>query len=334
VHQLFIDFKKAYDSVRREVLYNILIESGVPQKLGRLIKMCLIETYSRVQVGKNLSEMFPIRNGLKEGDVLSPLLFNFALEYAIRRVQVNQDDLKLNGTHQLLAYVDDVNILGGSVDTVKKNAEALVSATKDIGLEVNAHKSKYMTVSRDQNAGRIQSMKINNSSIERVEEFKYLGTMLTNQNSIQEEIKIRLKSGYASYYSMQNLLSPMLQSKNLKIKLYRIIILPFVLYGCETSSLTLREERRLRVFENSVLRRVFGSKRDEVTGEWRKLPNEELREFYFLPNIVRVVKSRRMRWVEHVARMGEGIGVHRVLVRKPEGKIPLGRPRRRWEDNV
>jgi len=97
--------------------------------------------------------MFPIRNGLKQGDALSPLLFNFALDCLIRRVQVNQDGLKLSGTQQLLAYADDVNILGGSVDTVKKNAEALVFATKEIGLEVNAHKTKYMAVSRDQNAG-------------------------------------------------------------------------------------------------------------------------------------------------------------------------------------
>ena len=115
---------------------------------------------------------------MKQGDALSPLLFNFALEYAIRRVHVNQDGLKLNGTYQLLDYADDVNVLGGSVHTVKKNAEALVAATKEIGLEVNADKTKYMTVFRDQNAGRIHSMKMDNSYIERVVEFKYLGTTL------------------------------------------------------------------------------------------------------------------------------------------------------------
>jgi hypothetical protein len=96
----------------------------------------------------------------------------------------------------------------------------------------------------------------------------------------------------------------------------------------------LREERRLRAFENRVLRRVFGPKRDEATGEWRKLHYKELNDLYSLPNIVWVVKSRRMRWAGHVARMGKEIGVRRLLVGKPEGKRPLGRPRRRWEDNI
>jgi hypothetical protein len=117
-----------------------------------------------------MSDVFPIRNGLRQGDALSPLLIDFALEYAIRRAQVHQDGLKLNDTHQLLAYADDVNILGGSIQTVKENAEALVVAVKEIGLEVNADKTKYMVMAPDQNAGRNHSMKIDNSSIESVEE--------------------------------------------------------------------------------------------------------------------------------------------------------------------
>jgi hypothetical protein len=144
----------------------------------------------------------------------------------------------------------------------------------------------------------------------------------------------RLNSGNACYHSVQSLLSSRLLSRNVKVKTYKTIILPVVLYGCETWSLTLRKEHRLRVFENRVLRRIFGPKRDEVTGECRKLHSEELHNLYSSPDIIRQVKSRRMRWAGHVARMGEERKAYKVLVRKPEGKRPLGRPRRRWEDGV
>ena len=170
--------------------------------------------------------------GRRKRAVELQLFFNFALEYAIRGVQVNRDSLKLNGIHQLLVYGDDVNILGRSIRNVKKNTKALLVGSKEIGLEVNADKTKYMVMSRDQNAGRSYSMKTDNSSFERAEEFKYLGTILTNKNFIQEEIKSRLKSGNACYYSVQNLLSSSLLSNNTKIKMYRTIVLPvFVRVG-------------------------------------------------------------------------------------------------------
>ena len=123
--------------------------------------------------------MFPIRNGLKQGDVLWPLLFNLALEYAIRRVQVNQDGLKLNGTHQRLVYGDDVRILGGGIHTVKENADVLLVDSNKIGLVVDAEmKTKYMVMSRDQNAGRSRNLKIHNICFERVEDFKFFGNNL------------------------------------------------------------------------------------------------------------------------------------------------------------
>jgi hypothetical protein len=147
-------------------------------------------------------------------------------------------------------------------------------------------------------------IKIANRWFENVSQFKYLGTTVTNQNLIQEEIKRRLNYGNACYHSVQSLLSSRLLSKNLKIRIYKTIILPVVLYWCETWSLTLGKEHRLRVFENMVLRRVFEPKRDEVTGEWTKLHNEELRDLYSSPSIIRIIKSRRMRWAGHVAQRG------------------------------
>jgi hypothetical protein len=166
-----------------------------------------------------------------------------------------------------------------------------------------------------------------------VTKFKYLETILTNQNDIHDEIKIRLNLGTCLLSISPKSFVFTSHIKNLKIKIYKTVILPTALYGCETWSLTLREEHRLRVFENRVLRRVFGPEKEE-DGSWRKLHDDELHSLYSSPNIVRVIKSRRMRWAGHVARMLEGRGVYRVLVGRPEGKRPLGRPRRSWEGNI
>jgi hypothetical protein len=149
---------------------------------------------------------------------------------------------------------------------------------------------------------------------------------------VQEEINSRLNSGNACYHSVQSLLSSRLLSRNVKVKIYKTIILPVVLCGCETWSLTIREENILWVFENRVLRRIFGPKRDEVTREWRKLHSEELHILYSSPNIIRPIMSRRMRWSEHVHAWERN--VYKVLMGKPEGKRPLRRPRRRWEYGI
>ena len=169
-----------------------------------------------------------------------------------------------------------------------------------------------MITSRQQNIVQNQNIVIGNLSFENVEKVRYLGVTVTNTNNIREEIKRGINMGNACYY-------------------YPLSV---TLSGCETWPLALREEHRLRVFENKVLRKIFGAKRDEITGECRKLNNSELHALYSLSNIIRNLKSRRLRWVGHVARMEKFENAYRVLVGKAESKIPLGRPRRRWEVNI
>jgi hypothetical protein len=151
--------------------------------------MHLNETYNKALIGKYLSDSFPVQNDQKQGNALLPMLFNFALEYAIRKVQENQVGLKLNGTHLLLFCADDVSILGDNKGTIKNKTETLIDSSKQVGIEVNAKKIKYILLSCHQNARQNHYLKLAHRSSENVAQARYLATTVTNQNLIQEDIR-------------------------------------------------------------------------------------------------------------------------------------------------
>jgi hypothetical protein len=191
-----------------------------------------------------------------------------------------------------------------------------------------------MFLPRHQSAGQNHGTEIASRCFKNVAQIRYLGTTVINQNLIQEEIKKRLNSGNACYHSVQELLLFRLLSEIVKIRIYKTIILPVVLYWYETSSLILREKHRMRVFENRVLRKIFGPKRSGVRGGIRKLHKEGLHNLHSSTSIIRMINSRRMRWAGHVVRMGAKRNACRILVGKPDAKRPLGGPRHMWEDNI
>ena len=335
VYHLFIDFKQAYDSVHRDSLWNILREFQLPSHLVSLIKMCYTDTQCKVRIGKISTDPFRIKSGLRQGDIMSPILFNFALEKVYRVTAAASHGLRIGERSiKMLAYADDVDIIAENKYELSGSAVIWNETAKRAGLQINVEKSKVMVTTRNENTRGAQVGEIGNMDFEKVSEFKYLGSILSDKNEMEAEIKARILSGNRCLHGLRTIMGSRLLTRKTKLRVYNSIIQPVVIYGCETWTLTKAMANKLLVFENTVLRKITGPVYDAAEQRWRRRHNAELREITKQPFVTSVVRSQRLRWAGHLARACPTRAINHILTAKVDGKRPRGRPRLRWADRV
>lgn len=334
IHSLFVDFTKAYDSVDKMTLVKILRAFGIPDKLVRLIKAVTQVSKLRVRVGNSLTEEFEVATGLKQGDALSPMLFNLILEHVIRKVLNHDSGVELNGKHQIIGYADDLALLGTCANEVRIMAKTLEEEGRKVGLRINQDKTEYFHMRRYKDTrARRKDLVVEGTTYKGVEKFKYLGCTVTDTNERHEEIDIRIHNALRCSAALHQILVSKLISRRTKIRIYKTVIRPILMYGCEAWTLTLKEENKLLVAERKILRKILGPTR-EVDGTWRIRKNQEIEDLVGEPNIMGETKSARLRWLGHVERMKEDRAVKRAYMGRPAGRRPVGRPRYRWIDQV
>lgn len=332
IHLLFVDYRNAYDLLNKRELWNKMIEMGFPKKLIELCRMTTEGCRTQVRVRGCNSTNFPQESGLRQGDAISPILFNIALEAIMRETQLNVTNSIFTRNIQILAFADDIVIIGRKAQDVKEAFSKIVASSAKFNLRVNDTKTKYMIVSkRGQRLGR--SISLDDHSVEIVDNFIYLGTMLTAENKIKDDIRRRIVAANKTYFALVPVLKNKEISRQCKVRLYKTLIRPVLCYGSEAWTLTQQTENQLKIFERKILRRIFGPVRVNQN-EWRIRTNEEVQEMYDEINIATYVKLNRLRWLGHVVRASEDRVLARIFNGRPSGRRRVGRPRNRWMDDV
>lgn len=334
---LFVDFKAAYDSIIKEKMYEALRVMGIPRKIIRLVKMTLNDTRCAVKINGEISESFEVKRGVRQGDPLSTLLFNAALELTIRKSGINRSGTLLNKSHQCLAYADDILLIARSRKKLEEVAGDLFKTAKQIGLQINKSKTKYMELKNKQGENRQNNLRVQMGEegvqeFEEVEEYMYLGVLITNKCKEEREIDLRIAKGSRCAGSVNRIIRSKNVSRNTKLRIYKTILRPTVLYSSETWTMTKKTQYSLEVWERKVLRRIYGGKK--VDGVWERRTNAEIYELYNEPNITQVIKARRLQWLGHMERLPDERIVKEVRWRIPEGRRKRGRPRKKWWEAV
>lgn len=330
LHNLFIDFKTAYDSINRKALIMAMREFEIPEKLVRLINLTLSETKIMVKIQNCLSEPLEIKNGVRQGDSLACLLFNIALEKVIRDSNINNRGTIFNKSIQLLAFADDIGIIAR---TPRALEEAFISLEKEalkMGLKINENKTKYMPCTKT--AHRSTHLKIGGHSFEVVDSFTYLGSEINNRNDVTAEIRKRITAANRCFYGLRKFLRSNVIKRKTKLLLFKGLIRSVLTYACETWTLTHADEEMLSIFERKILRCIFGG--INKNGQWLRRSNLELYRSYNEPDIIRFIKVQKIKWAGHLVRMEEDRIVKKTFDARPTGTRRRGRPNLRWLDTL
>ena len=328
LHCLFIDFKQAFDSIDRQTIKFILLKQGIPNKLVSLIMMTLNGTIAKVRIHGQFTDSFNVRSGVKQGDALSTAIFNLVLHSII--TEVNRGGTIMNKSIQICAYADDVLIIARSIDVLKETFIKIEKLSEKVGLFINQDKTKYMYTSASR---RSHDLNIGEYIFESVDSFRYLGVRFDKFKDSEEAVMDRIQAANRAYFANLKLFRSRLLSRTVKLRLYKTIIRPVLTFGCELWTLKENTIRQLQVFERKMLRKIYGPLQLDG-GEYRIRFNCELEELIGGLNVVRFVKSQRIRWLGHVLRMPETRTLRKIFDTLPEGKRRRGRPRRRWLDAV
>lgn len=331
VHALFIDLSKAYDSLIRGKIWQKMKKFGIPRKLINLVRITVENSKCKVRVDGEISEEFEVGTGVRQGDGLSPLLFNIALEDALQRVRGTNIGVEVGSKVNILAFADDVVILAEDKEDMEELTRIFIRETELMGLRVNDDKTKYMHFTREEQPLDV-TVRIDGHVFRKVEHFKYLGVIISDKNSEEREIVNRINLANKCMYACNKFMTSKILSHQTKIKIYKTVIRPILMYGSETWILNKKEEKKLVVFENKVLRKIFGPTKEN--GEWRIKHNKEIRDQYRENDVVAHVRSGRLRWAGHVLRREQGTLLKEAGCGVPDGRRPPGRPKRRWWDGV
>lgn len=334
LHMLFIDYKQAYDSVRRKKLFATMENLELPKGITDLVKMTLEETWSEVKVEGENTPKFKITIGLRQGDPLSTTLFNIALEGVMRNSKTKRNNNILKDSYQVMAYADDLIIISRTKEELKNVFQNIEKEARTYGLEVNEGKTKYL-VTTTKNA--LSDFKLNNQNgkqynFEQVNSYVYLGAEINSENNPYSEIERRITLGMKSAGSLNKVIRNKHISRKVKIRIYKTIIRPTTLYGCEVWTLNQQYANKLLIWERKILRRIFGGIKEGE--EWRRRTNEEVYELYKEPPITNIIKQSRLRWLGHLGRMTEERIPRRVFRETAEGRNRRGRPQREWFQDV